>query len=61
MTTGVLSPDGVVVTAVRFALTHGDSRHPERHRSILRQRRKRTALGVRNFGCTFKNPGAQDG
>lgn len=51
-------PDGVVVTAVRFALTHGDAAAIlERHRSILRQRRNAQPWGVRTFGCTFKNPG----
>jgi UDP-N-acetylmuramate dehydrogenase len=51
-------PDGAVVTAVRFALTRGETAAIlERHRSILRQRRNAQPRGVRTFGCTFKNPG----
>ncbi len=51
-------PADAVVTAVRFDLTRGDAAAVlERHRSILRQRRRAQPRGVRTFGCTFRNPG----
>ncbi len=50
-------PVGAVVTAVRFRLMAGDvSAILDRHRSILKQRRRAQPRGVRTFGCAFKNP-----
>jgi len=50
-------PARVVVTAVRFALTPGDScTILECQRATLRKRRTVQPQGVQTFGSTFKNP-----
>lgn len=50
-------PDGVVVTAARFALTHSHRADIlEHHHLLLATRRKTQPRGVRTFGSTFRNP-----
>jgi UDP-N-acetylmuramate dehydrogenase len=50
-------PDGAVVTAVAFELTHGDRTEIlEHHRRLLGVRRRTQPRGVRSFGSTFRNP-----
>ena len=50
-------PRGVVITAVRFALSPADPASIlELHRAILHKRRTVQPQGVRTFGSAFKNP-----
>jgi len=50
-------PVGVVVTAARFKLAHGDREAIlQRHTEILEMRRAAQPQGVLTFGSTFKNP-----
>jgi UDP-N-acetylmuramate dehydrogenase len=50
-------PEGAVITAVAFELTHGDRADIlEHHRLLLGTRRRTQPRGVRTFGSTFRNP-----
>lgn len=50
-------PDGAVVTAAGFTLTHARRADVlEHHRLLLATRRKTQPRGVRTFGSTFRNP-----